>query len=83
MNDTLGPEGIVSSALIFSAFFQLSSISEARSSRSNLIKRADDANTARKKMGKIMSRMKLNRALQNAVLPACDRSFQPGDNDLL
>lgn len=78
VNDTLEPGGIFSPALVFGAFFELSRISGPCSSRSALIERANAASTARQEMKKIMSRMKLNRALRLAFPPACNRSHQPG-----
>lgn len=34
-------------------------------------------------MGKIVSKRKLSRALHHTVPPACDRSYQPGENVLV
>lgn len=79
MDSKLGPESTVSSALATGAFAQFSSILERRSGRSSLIERADFAETARREMGKIMSKIKLNRPLHHAVQIACDCRYQPGD----
>lgn len=46
MNDTLGPEGLMPSALVFEEFPQLSNNSEPRPARLTLGERADLATTA-------------------------------------
>lgn len=83
MNDTLGPEGLVPSALVFGEFPQIGARSEIRSDRSTVKNRAAIADLARKNMSEKMAELKVKRALHHAVPPACDRSYQPGDKVLV
>lgn len=83
VNDTLGPEGLVPSALVFGEFPQVGTRSEVREEMPSLKKRATLADLARREMGERMAELRLKRALHHAVPPACDRSYQPGDKVLV
>eukprot|EP00737_Agarophyton_chilense_P000247 gb/GEZJ01000282.1/.p1 GENE.gb/GEZJ01000282.1/~~gb/GEZJ01000282.1/.p1 ORF type:complete len:768 (+),score=79.54 gb/GEZJ01000282.1/:1785-4088(+) len=83
MNDTLGPEGLVPSALVFGEFPNITSKSETPTPRASALSRAAIAATAREEMSQIMERMRVRRALKHAVPQAADRSYQPGDDVLV
>ena len=83
MNDTLGPEGLVPSSLLFGELPQPFTPSENRSDRPSLLDRAKLATAARKEMSAQMAKVKLKRAMHHAVPPACDRSYEPGDEVLV
>ena len=80
MNDTLGPEGLVPSALVFREFPPVFTKSEAPAARLILGERASVAQSARKEMGKLMG---VRRALHHRTLSAADRFYQPGDQVLV
>lgn len=83
MNDTLGPEGLVPSALVFGEFPRVFTKSETPSERLTLKERASIAQSARKEMGKIMAEMRVRRGLHHRIPSAADRFYQPGDNVLV
>lgn len=83
MNDTLGPEGLVPSALVFGEFPHLAPDYSPRSERSTLQQRSNMAHIARTEMSKIMDRLRLQRALRHAVPAASDHVYEPGDEVLL
>ena len=62
MNDTLGPEGLVTSAIVFGEFPRGFTKSETPSQRPTLEERAPIAQSARKEMGKIMAEMRIRLA---------------------
>jgi len=83
MNDTLGPEGLVPSALVFGDYPKVTTRSENPSLKAELRSRAQMATVARKEMERLMANMKVKRALNHAVPGAADRSFQAGDRVLV
>ena len=83
MNDTLGPEGLVPSALVIREFPPVFTNSEAPAARLTLRERASVAQSARKEMGKIMAEMRVRRALHHRTPSAADRFYQPGDQVLV
>ena len=83
MNDTLGPEGLVPSALMFGEYPQAYAKSEIKGERFTLSGRAELATTARKEMELQMAKLRVKRALSYAAPPAADRSYQPGDRVLV
>ena len=83
MNDTLGPEGIVPSALVFGEYPPLRSAGDSVVPRPDLATRASVASQARADMSKIMARLRIQRALRHNVPPAASVSYQPGDKVLV
>ena len=83
MNDTLGPEGLVPSALVFGEFPPVYTRSETPALRATILERAEIAHTARREMEKHMARLRINRALQRRTPAAADRSYKPGDHVLV
>ena len=79
MNDTLGPEGLVPSALVFGEYPEVNTISEPRTERMSLEARAELARAARKEMETQVAKARIKRALQYRVPPATDVVYQPGD----
>ena len=75
MIDTLGPEGLVPSALVFGEFPPVIKKSEAPAARLKLRERASVAKSARKEMGKIIAEMRVRRALHHKTLSAADRFY--------
>lgn len=63
MNDTLGPEGLVPSALVFGEFPKAYSLSEILGVRSSVEEREKIAASAGREMEKRIAKMKLKRAL--------------------
>ena len=60
MNDTLGPEGLVPSALVFGEFPKLRTKGSKPTPRATLLSRKAVAETARKEMEKQITKMKIN-----------------------
>ena len=83
MNDTLGPEGLFRSVFMFGEFSRALTKSETPSERPILEERASVAQSARKKMGKIMAEKRIRRALHRRTPSASDRFYQPGDKVLV
>lgn len=83
MNDTLGPEGLVPSSLVFGEYPQVFTNSENQGQRATLDERSALATAARKEVESIMADMKIKRALHHAVPPAADQAYQPGDKVLV
>ena len=83
MNDSLGPEGLVPSALVFGEFPRVRTPSEPTSERPTLSQRSQIAQQARREMNRIMAEQRLKRALHHSVPPASDRSYEPGDKVLV
>lgn len=81
MNDTLPPEGLVPSALVFGEFPRVAKPSEHTQKRASIDKRADYAQIARKEMES--KRATLKHALHHAVPLASDRTYEPGDQVLI
>ena len=78
MNDTLGPDGIVPSALVFGEFPSLRTFEGPRENRPTLVERARIATQARKIMAQEIAKSKLQRALKHNAPDAADRVFEPG-----
>ena len=75
MNDMLGPEGTVPSALIFGDFPSLTAFEVPIVPRPTLAKRAEAAQEARRCMAKHLSQVRFNRALHHNTPPATDRTY--------
>lgn len=83
MTNTLGPKGLVPSALVFGEFPQIRHKSEVRTERPHLDKRSEVAQLAREEISNHMAQLLVKRALHHAVPPSCDRSYEPGDEVLV
>lgn len=83
MNDTLGLEGLVPSALMFGEFPQVVRSATSPSPRSTLASSAQVAIAARKEMTQHMAKLRVKRALHHRVPSAADRSYSPGDKVLV
>ena len=83
MNDTLGPEGLVPSALVFGEFPPAYTKTEVPKARPSLSLRAEIANTARKEMNEHMAKLRVNRALKHKAASSTDSIFTPGDEVLV
>lgn len=83
MNDTLGLEGLVPSALVFGEYPQVHTRSEVPKVRVTHEERAALATTARKEMEKHMAQLGIKCALRHAKPPASMRFYQPGDKVLV
>lgn len=77
MNDTLGPEGFVPSALFFYPSTHV--FEEPRSTKPTLHQRAQLAKVIRSEMEQLMAALCVQRALRHNVPPAADNSFEVGD----
>ncbi len=77
MIDTLGPERLVPSALVFYEFPKVTTCSETPHARLTLADRFKIAHAARTEMQKHMAKMRVTRALTHAVPGASDRIYQP------
>ncbi len=80
MNNTLGPEGLVPSSLVFGELPQDHTASEIPKQRDTLGERAAMAHAARTEMQRIMARMRVARGLKHAVPRAADESYDPANN---
>ena len=83
MNDTLGPEGLVPTALVFGEYPPVHTKSETPSSRALLASRAEVANTARQEMEKVMAELRFKRALRHATPSSASIVYSPGDQVLV
>ena len=83
MNDTLGPEGLVTSALVFGEFPKIRTQGSKPTPRATIVSRKAVAETARKEMEKHIAKMKINRARNHMFPKAASRSYQPGDKVLV
>lgn len=83
MNDTLGPEGLFPSALVFGEYPSIRTVSELLEERPTLSSRAELAIAARKEMAQIMAKQRVQRGLRHNVPAATDRAFAPGDKVLV
>ena len=81
MNDTLGPEGLVPSALVFGEFPKIQG--SKPTPRATLLSCRAVAETAGKEMEKHIAKMKINRALNHMLPKAANISYQTGDNLLV
>lgn len=83
LNDTLGPEGIVPTVLVFGDYPRLYTLSEELPSRLTNEQRAALVTTARKEMEKHMAELRLRRSLKHNPPPATDYILKPGDEVLV
>lgn len=83
MNDTLGPDGLVPSAMVFGDFPQVYIRSELPRQLSVIAEIAQAASIAQQKMKERMAELKLKRAPHNAVPPAFERRSEPVDKVLV
>ena len=83
MNDTLGPEGVVPSALVFGEFLSLRSVSGPLIPHPTLAERAEVALQARRFMSEHIARAKAKRALYHKPLPFTDQAYEPNDEVLV
>ena len=79
VNDTLGPEGIVPSALVFGEFPSLHSFLGPMVPRPTLAERAFAAQEARRHMSKHMAAIKIERSLKHRTPSAANSTYQAGD----
>ena len=82
-NDTLGPEGIVPSALVFREFPSLRSFQGPVIPRPSPAERASAAQNARRLMAKYLAQSSVKRAMHHQTPQAADRTYQPGDEVLI
>ena len=78
MTDTLGPEVIVPSALVFGEYPSTKTLSEAADPCASLESRARVATTARKHMEQEMAKLKVQRALRNWIPRATNYVLEVG-----
>lgn len=83
MNDSLGPEGLVPSLLVFGEYPKVATRSEIPTTKLTLGERSKVAVIARKEMERIMAQMRVSRALKHAVPPATLEDFKAGQNVLV
>lgn len=83
LNDPLGSEGIVPSAVVFGEFTRRYTKSEQKIERLNVEERAAIATLTRKEMSTIMALMRLERALKHIVLRASHQIYKDGDKVLV
>lgn len=79
LNDTLGPEGLVPSSLVFGELPRVHTPSETPKNRDTLGERAALAHSARVEMQAIMSKMRVARGLRHSIPPAANHSYDPGN----
>ena len=83
MNDTLGSEGLVPSALEFGEYPKVYTLSETPLTRPMIVVLAEVLITARKEMQKHMAQSRLSRELNHSVPAAADNSYNPGGKVLV
>ena len=83
LNDTLGPEGLVPSALVFGEFPSAYTTTEYPRARKTLESRALVANAARRDMEKQMAQVRVQRALRHATPAASSMNVQEGHEVLV
>lgn len=83
MNDTLGLEGTVPSALVFGEFPILRSLSGPTIPRPSLAERAEGALQARRYMSQLLARAKVKFSLKHRTSPASDRTYPPSEEVLV
>ncbi len=83
MNGTLGPEGLVPSALVLAEFSKIFTRYETPRARFALANRPKIPRAARTEMQKHMAKMRVIRALKHPVPSAIDRIYEPGDQVLI
>lgn len=84
LNDTLCPEGLVPSGIVFGEFPSTLIYTDGTAyPRASLESRAHIATAARKEMEQHMAKLKVNRALGHAVPPSSDILLNVGQNVLV
>lgn len=83
INDTLGPEGFVPSSLVFGEFPQVYTKSESKKNRPTNLERSRMVNYAREEMEKIMSEIRIKRALHHSVPPCSENTYTANDKVLV
>ena len=83
MNETLGPEGLVPSLLVFGEYPEINLPGEPHQTRPSTDERAALAQTARAEMERIMAKLRIQRALRHAVPPAHSQVYDRGDQVLI
>lgn len=76
LNDTLGPEGIVSSPLVFRVYPSLRAFGRQAKPKKTLAGRAIIAKEARLEIERRMARLRVNRALKHNVPRTAETVFQ-------
>ncbi len=80
MNDTIGPEGLVPSALEYPP---TRTFDDPLQERSTLTSHAKLALIARREMAQIMAKIRVSRGFRHAVFPSADVMYSPGDRVLV
>ena len=84
LNDTLGPEGLVPSALVFGEYPSTRLYTDgAADPRASLESRARLATAARKEMERHMASVRIKRALRHSVPPSADVALNVGQKVLV
>lgn len=83
MSDTLGPKGLVSSALVFRVYPFTHVLEEPKDPKSTLQERAKLANTVCAEMNNQMFLLQVNRALRHDVPPESETVYEIGDQFLV
>lgn len=83
MNNTLGPEGLVPSMLLFGEFPQMKTPSESNVPRATTEERSELAVAARREMEQHMAQLKVTGALTLGTPAAANQSYEPGDQVLV
>ncbi len=83
MNETLGPEGIVSSSLVFGEFPSLRKFTGPVIPRPSLAERAMVAQETRRLTSKHLSQARVRRALVHQTPQATNVTYQPGNKVLV
>lgn len=83
LNDTIGPDGVVSSALVFGDYPSLRSFEKPRMLNPTLAERALFAQKARRLMAQHMANTRVTRALGHNTTPDTDSIFEPDDRVLI
>ena len=83
MNDTLGPEGIMPSTLVFGEFPSLRAYQGPVIPRPTLAERAQAALSARRYVCQNLAKTRVQRALKHNAPPGTDRTYQPGEKVLV
>ena len=83
MNDTLGPEGLFPSSIVFEEVPTVYTASETPQPRDNLRERAKMGHAARTEIQRIMAKMRVVRGLRNSVPLTENRTYDPGDQVLV
>lgn len=79
MNDTIGPNGLVPSALVFGKYPSTRIFDDPIQERPNLSSRSELSLLAQPKMSRIIAKLRVNRGLRHTLSPSVDTYFEPGD----